>query len=613
MQLSRRDLLRYVGASAMGLGLSRLHLDRFERVLADSSSPPVIWLSGAACTGCSVSLLNAANPTIDQVLLNTISLNFHPNLMSAAGDLAVAAAESASAAGGYVLVVEGAVPTGDGGRYCYVWDKDGSSVTMAQAVTNLAANAAHVVAVGTCAAYGGIPGAYAAAGAMGVGQFLGRPVVNIPGCPAHPDWIVGSLVRLLTGDPPALDEHGRPLVYFPRKPIHERCPREDDVPEAKRFGQDGFCLEELGCKGKRTHADCDIRRWNDGQSWCIGVNGLCIGCTEPNFPDFPLHSGAEDDDDRRGHSPSTVGASPDSGWCATGRWQSFRAVYEHPDGWHNIRYADLMINSAPDPTRSVCVRYDAQRHLACLHGPLSAQWLDAKAEEPGSPVVLRHGWAKVNLAELDVVADGSTLAVTWPIAFTARSSGASNNIYLSAEDIAGNRDGWNDHGGWTINRVPLLIPPQLNEQAVPAGDKLWFDPKYRDRDGRDSLGECYLLFSDGAPGSSSDGRIRDAVYLRYDHVLGRLSVRDTDDQAWIPLNGEEPQTSFLMEHELVTVYGPGSRVFNANAQTLTTEWRLAFKPGFRGRRKVYMRAVDRLGAASGGDTGWKWKGWIEIN
>ncbi len=91
---------------------------------------------------------------------------------------------------------------------------------------------------------------------------------------------------------PKLDAYGRPVEYYTPQPIHERCPRKDSR-EAARFGQDGMCLEELGCQGKKSHADCDRRRWNNGQSWCIGVNGLCIGCTEPSFPKWPLHSDHE--------------------------------------------------------------------------------------------------------------------------------------------------------------------------------------------------------------------------------------------------------------------------------------------------------------------------------
>ena len=276
------------------MGLSSLHLTQLETVMADASSPPVVWLSGSSCTGCSVSLLNAVNPTIDEVLINTISLKYHPNVMAAAGDMAVQAARATQQAGGYVLVVEGAIPTASGGKYCYVWDEGDRSVTMAEAVQSLAADAALIVAVGTCASFGGIPSKYGSAGAVGVGSFLGQSVVNLPGCPSHPDWIVGSLVKALAGQPLNLDQHGRPRDYYPSEVLHERCPREvwdeDDGGGGRvTFGVAGACLEDLGCTGKRAHADCDRCRWNNGQGYCVGVDGLCIGCTEPDYPAFPLH------------------------------------------------------------------------------------------------------------------------------------------------------------------------------------------------------------------------------------------------------------------------------------------------------------------------------------
>ncbi len=289
MQISRRDFLRYTSASLLTMGLGGLDMAYVEKALAQSGGlPPVLWLSGSSCTGCSISLLNAVNPTIDQVLTNVISLNYHPNLMAAAGELAVAQARSTQAKGGYVLVVEGAIPTAQGGKYCYVWDEGGHAVTMAEAVTSLAANAAYVVAVGTCAAFGGIPATYATAGAKGVGAFLGKKVVNLPGCPAHPDWVIGTLVQVLSGVMPALDSYNRPTMYYTPQVIHSRCPRRERE-EANHFGQAGRCLEELGCQGPRTHADCDIRGWNNKQNWCIGADALCVGCTEPSFPSFPLH------------------------------------------------------------------------------------------------------------------------------------------------------------------------------------------------------------------------------------------------------------------------------------------------------------------------------------
>lgn len=305
MEINRRDFLRLAAASATTLGLTSLQLDRVERILADAAHPPVLWLHGAACTGCSVSLLNAVNPTIDQVLLNTISLKYHPTLSAAAGDLAVQAIRSTQAAGDYVLVVEGAIPTANGGKACYVWDENGHAVTMSEAVSSLAANASHIVAVGTCASFGGIPAAYCATDAKGVKSFLNNSsVINVPGCPAHPDWIIGTLVKVLSGTPPTLDANNRPTTYFTPKAIHDRCPRKG-TDEADQFGQDGLCLKELGCKGPQSHADCDTRKWNNGQNWCIGVNGLCVGCVEPTFPAFPLHKGGAN-----GAAPCTVMQPP---------------------------------------------------------------------------------------------------------------------------------------------------------------------------------------------------------------------------------------------------------------------------------------------------------------
>jgi hydrogenase small subunit len=291
MHISRRDFLKTVAASAMLMGLDQLHLFKLAQALARTGAgkTPVIWLTGSGCTGDSVSLLNAVNPTVDQVLINTINVGYQPTLMAAAGDLAVTSAKSMAQAGGYILVVEGGIPTGFGGDYCFVWSEAGNRVTMASAVTSLAAQAQYIVAVGTCAAYGGIPGAYAPTATKGVGAFLGRSVVNLPGCPAHPDWIIGTLAQVIGGTVPALDSYGRPNMYY-SKTVHNQCPRRE-FDDASQLGQPNRCMEEIGCRGPHTYADCPTRMWNNGQSWCIGVNSPCIACTEPTFPSFPLRAG----------------------------------------------------------------------------------------------------------------------------------------------------------------------------------------------------------------------------------------------------------------------------------------------------------------------------------
>jgi len=265
---------------------------------------PVVWFQGATCSGCVVSVLNSASPTVRNLLVDQVvpgrhvSLKFMPTVMAAAGEMAIEAMESAASAskGEYLLIVEGSVPTKQNGIYGAVGEKDGREVPIMEWVISLAADALAVVALGTCACYGGIFGARPnPTGCVGVSDVraeahVSTPVINVPGCPPHPDWFTGTVARILLGGLPSeeeLDEDGRLLTFF-GKLIHEHCPRRayfDEGKFAKRFGDEG-CLHELGCKGPLTYADCPIRLWNNGQNWCIGSGGPCAGCTQPEFPDL---------------------------------------------------------------------------------------------------------------------------------------------------------------------------------------------------------------------------------------------------------------------------------------------------------------------------------------
>lgn len=313
MNVSRRDFLKYCLGSAAALGLDCSALGTLEKVLATGGGPPIIWIAAANCTGCTVSLANriSTSPPTDaaDLLINTVNLAYHPNLMGAAGSLAVQNALNAENAGSFILAVEGGVPTAFGGRCCYVWRENGRDMTAMEVVSRLAPKAKAVLSVGTCASFGGMSGAAPNPGRVrSVRALTKRATINIPGCPAHPDWVIGTIAKLLTGTAVALDSSRRPSEFF-SSTIHASCPRNGQQ-WATTFGQDGLCLRDKGCKGPNTSADCASRKWNGGTNWCVGANAPCIGCTENGFPDAfsPFFSSA-------GATPSGHAATSQS--CST--------------------------------------------------------------------------------------------------------------------------------------------------------------------------------------------------------------------------------------------------------------------------------------------------------
>lgn len=271
----------------------------------ETNEYPVIWLQGATCTGCSVSVLNSVSPTIKNVLVDEVipgkhvNLRFHATVMAGAGDLVIEALEDTWQAkkGAYILVMEGAIPTRADAAYGSIGeDKEGKPVSVATRVETMGRDALAVIALGSCASWGGIPAAKPnPSHCVSVAQLfkdrkVTTPLINVPGCPPHPDWFVGTVASVLLGGLPAegdLDELNRPKAFYGQL-IHENCPRRayyDEQKFAKKLSDPG-CLYELGCKGPVTHADCPLRTWNNGVNWCVGCGGLCIGCAAPGFPDL---------------------------------------------------------------------------------------------------------------------------------------------------------------------------------------------------------------------------------------------------------------------------------------------------------------------------------------
>ena len=293
--VSRRNFLKTITGTVAGIGISQVINPALIQALEKGlKRHPVIWIQGQGCTGCSVSLLNSVSPPIADILLKVISLQFHPTIGACEGEVAMehlyAIAEEYK--GRFSLVVEGAIPTAADGKYCIIGEIKGKEISMVDIMKEMGPMAGSVLAVGTCAAYGGIPAAEGnVTGATGVMDFfkaegIKTPVVNIPGCPPHPDWIVGSIVHLLEKGIPELDDAGRPVIFFGEN-IHDNCPRLPQYEEGEMsatLSDPKGCRMDLGCKGPDTYADCYKRKWNSGLNWCVD-NSVCIGCVEPGFPD----------------------------------------------------------------------------------------------------------------------------------------------------------------------------------------------------------------------------------------------------------------------------------------------------------------------------------------
>ncbi len=294
-------------------------------------------------------------------------------------------------------------------------------------------------------------------------------------------------------------------------------------------------------------------------------------------------------------------------WCKPGVWQSFTAVYRDPNGWQNIRYADLLINpttiSKPFYVR---LRYDVQANRMFLYHPTDDYWTPTGGVQPGSACIIQHTYARLDVAQSSRVWSTETLTVTWRVLWRYPASGRTDNLYLRVEDLQGNQSGWNDHGDWTINNKPSLPYLSPSEGTVSVGPWYEFLSRYFDSDGRQTLDELYLLIT------TTWARTQNAVYLKYDQSENKMYLRNAADTAWLgPITPKSP-TYVTLENEYCILRGDWSRSGAYDSKTLTVRWWLQFKPAFRGTHNTYMRAIDKLGPALNGATGMWQKGWIQV-
>ena len=306
--ISRRSFLKFCGTLAVAAGLSSAAAPRVANALetelenAKGGLFPVLWIEGASCTGCTESFAQIETPDVGKVVLELIALNYSDVLCAGAGHALERAKEETIQNGNYVVVYEGGITQGFGSNTLRVAMETGEEI-----LVHAAENAAAVIALGSCAVNGGWMAAYPnPAEATGVSAILKKhgiatPVVNMPGCPANPEWLMSVLVQVLMlggagalveGNIPAvvstlgLNDEAKPQGIYGQT-IHDNCERRPHFENGEfvyEFGSKeeelGYCLYPLGCKGPQTKANCGVTMWNNRRSWCIQAGSPCIGCCE---------------------------------------------------------------------------------------------------------------------------------------------------------------------------------------------------------------------------------------------------------------------------------------------------------------------------------------------
>ena len=311
-EISRRDFTKLCGGAA-AVGAAAFVIPSWDNIdkkeLANAlKSTNVIWIQASGCSGCSVSTLNYYNienkTDIGSVVLggadelkdNFVNFRFQPTLMAGQGYVAMQSLNDA-AQKPFVLVVEGGIPLKDDGFYAEVGmdSTNTHGITILEHMKELAPKAVAIIALGSCATWGGVPAAKPnPTEIQNIDDFVKQqkinvPVINIPGCPSHPDWLLLSIATILIDglDALELDKLRRPKAFFWRT-CHDQCPRRGQFRSAKfatHLSSPEGCLYLLGCRAPEAHGDCPSRTWNNKGRWCVDCGAPCIACTEPSFPD----------------------------------------------------------------------------------------------------------------------------------------------------------------------------------------------------------------------------------------------------------------------------------------------------------------------------------------
>ncbi len=288
--VTRREFMKFCAAMAATLALPSPYVLKIAEALEKKQRPTLVWLDFQNCAGDIEALLRSSKPTIAEIVLDVLSVDYHATIMAAAGKQAEKSLSDVvkNQKGKYIAIVDGAIPLKDGGVYACVAGR--SALQIAKEVCG---NAFATICVGTCASFGGIPAAAPnPTGAVGVKEALGIRTLNLSGCPVNAENITATIVHFLTfGTLPATDRLGRPLFAHGKR-IHDNCERRahfDAGQFVRQWGDEGhrqgWCLYEMGCKGPEAFYNCPTVKYNERTSWPVQAGHGCVACAVPNFWD----------------------------------------------------------------------------------------------------------------------------------------------------------------------------------------------------------------------------------------------------------------------------------------------------------------------------------------
>lgn len=290
MLTRRQFLLKCRDISILMCGSTLLSRSLAEGFIKLSKEPPVLaFIHGQNCLGCTTSMMYGNDHDFIDFVHYIARIGAHPSLSFASGQDYMDNLDRVAATGDYLLIVEGSIPKTPP-EACYL-----GTTPLYHSLENYLRGARMVICSGSCSSHGGIPASGGnRTGALAVDAYMAEkkivtPLLRVPGCPAHPDHLMGSIAYLAaTGNaPPFLPNTARIKEYYGEL-LHNRCGR------FRAFSQDQFvenyatnkhdCLLKKGCRGPVTASDCPVRRWNNRTSVCVDSNTPCIGCMNPDWP-----------------------------------------------------------------------------------------------------------------------------------------------------------------------------------------------------------------------------------------------------------------------------------------------------------------------------------------
>lgn len=276
--------------------------------------------------------------------------------------------------------------------------------------------------------------------------------------------------------------------------------------------------------------------------------------------------------------------TPASGSSGAGSEVALTTTYSDANGWQNIQYVYLLINTSTSGTKCFYGYYNQNANKLYIRNDANSAWLGGYT--PGAGGIIENSYIKLDCSKTTISGSGNVLTVKWYITFKPQFRG-SKYSYLYVKDDANAYNGWTRKGSWTItNQAPTVGTITPASGSGQPNTETFFTTTFADPNGWEDIQYAYFLINTAV-------NLKNCFYGYYNQNTNKLYIRNNANTGW--LGGRAPGSSYTIENSYAKL-NCASTTVSGSGNIMTVKWAVTFKSTFTGAKNMYLYVKDDANA-----------------